>query len=608
MTIDLGKEASLEVGGATIDLVSREAKYASGLERLQPQTLKVLIALARRRNHVVTRAELVESCWDAKFVGDDVINRSILMLRQFAERAGGFTIETVPKTGYRLVEDESGRKSMPIGWMAAAAILLLLAAAGIMLWRPWAQSNVTTVAVTAADGSKLSTELSQGLLTRLGSLHAAKTNRMTLFELDRESGGKADLIFEVGGTSNEHVIEANIVLLSGKDRSVLWSKDFNQPPAKLADLEQTVAFTTGRVLDCALEGRPAEGKHLPADSFKLYLNGCAIFADAYRVDPKRVIPIFTQVVKEAPKFAAGWGKLILAEGQFVNVEIIFFDRIPAIPVEEHIATARKLDPNIPEAYVAEFLMLPISAFDERLKLIEKASAAHPNNPDILTIRTEFFLMVGRLNEAVEAARRAFEYDPLTPGLGNSLIQTLAYSGQTEVAAGELKRAEQRWPGTLTLRDARFRFHLRYGDPRIALQIVRSEGISQEFEEFLVARIDPTPANIQRAVNAVRQGGTTSAKSINDLTQLLAQFGREDEAYELIMGWNRPDQAGAMSGMLFRPTTKKFRSNPRFIRIADHLGLLAHWQKSGKWPDFCSEPDLPYDCKAEAAKLTKERTS
>ena len=22
-----------------------------------------------------------------------------------------------------------------------------------------------------------------------------------------------------------------------------------------------------------------------------------------------------------------------------------------------------------------------------------------------------------------------------------------------------------------------------------------------------------------------------------------------------------------------------------------------------WPDFCSEPDLPYDCKAEAAKLS-----
>jgi DNA-binding winged helix-turn-helix (wHTH) protein/tetratricopeptide (TPR) repeat protein len=605
MAIDLESEPTFGVGGATIDPVSREAKYAGGQERLQPQTLKVLIALARRRNQVVTRSELVESCWDGKIIGDDVINRSILMLRQFAERAGGFSIETVPKSGYRLVEKGTGRKAGSRQWLAAAATVFLAIAVAIGLWWPWTEQNATTVAVAAADGSRIAQELSHSLLTRLGSLRAAKTNSMRLVG---RADQPADLIFEVSGTSSDRATEANIVLLSGKDRSLLWSKDFSQPPDKLADLEQQLAFTTGRVLDCALEGRSVEGKQLPEDSFKLYLNGCAILADAYRVDPKRVIPIFSQVVAQAPKFASGWGKLVLAEAQFVNVEIIFFDRRPAIPVEQHIAAARKLDPDLPEAYVAEFLMLPISSFDKRLQLIERASARHPDNPDLLTIRAEFFLTVGRLNEAIDAARRALELDPLTPGMGNNLIQTLAYAGRTEMAAEELKRAEQRWPGTLTLRDARFRFHLRYGNPREALQIVQSEGISREFEEFLIARIDPTQANIERAFNAVWRRGTTSSKAINDLAQLLAQFGREDEAYELIMGWRRTDQAGAMTGMLFRPTMRKFRSHPRFMRVAAHLGLLAHWQNSGKWPDFCFEPDLAYDCKAEAAKLAAGHTS
>lgn len=602
LSIDLETEPPFRVGGATIDPVSRNAEYAGGPERLQPQTLKVLVVLARRKNQVVTRTELVECCWDGRIVGDDVINRSILMLRQFAERAGGFSIETVPKTGYRLVEAGTGGKAWSPRWLAATATIMLTMVAAIGLWWPSTEPNATTVAVIAADGARVTQDLSRSLLTRLGSLQAAQTDSMRLVGLAEQSGSEADLIFEVSGTSSDRATEANIVLLSGKDRSVLWSKDFSQPPDKLTDLEQQLAFTTARVLDCALEGRPAEGKQLPQDSFRLYLNGCAILADAYRVDPKRVIPIFSQVVAQAPKFSSGWGKLILAEAQYVNVEIIFFDRRPPIPVEQHIAAARELDPDLPEAYVAEFLMLPISSFDERLRLIERASARHPDNPDLLTIRAEFFLTVGRLNEAIDAARRAFELDPLTPGLGNNLIQTLAYSGRTEMAAEELKRAERRWPGTLTLRDARFRFHLRYGDPREALHIVRSEGISREFEEFLVARIDPTPANIERAVNAVRRGGTTSSKAINDLAQLLAQFGREDEAYELIMGWQRTDQAGAMTGMLFRPTLRKFRSDPRFIRVAAHLGLLAHWRNSGKWPDFCFEPDLGYDCKAEAAKL------
>lgn len=602
MAIDLGKEPPLSVGGATIDPVSREAKYSTGEERLQPQTLKVLITLVRHRNQVVTRSELVDACWDGRIVGDDVINRCILMLRQFAERAGGFSIETVPKVGYRLVEAGEGHKAGSRQWRVAIAVTILLTVAAIGLWWRSAEPSATTVAVISADGSGVTQELSRSLLTRLGSLQAAENNAMRLVGPDTESAREAELIFEVSGTSNSRSTAANIVLLSGKDRSLLWSKDFNQPPDKLADLEQQLAFTTGRVLDCALEGHSAEGQQLKLQTFRLYLNGCAILADAYRVDPGRVIPLFSQVVAQAPKFASGWGRLVLAEAQFINVEIIFFDRRPAIPIDRHIATARKLDPDLPEAYVAEYLTMPISAFDERLQLIERASARHPDNPDLLAIRAEFLLTVGRLNEAVEAARRAYEQDPLTPGLGNNLIQTLAYAGRTEMAAEELKRAEQRWPGTLTLRDARFRFHLRYGDPRVALAIVRSEGISQEFEEFLVARIDPTPANIELAVNAVRRRGTSSSKAINDLAQLLAQFGREDEAHELIMGWQRTDQAGAMTGMLFRPTLRKFRSDPRFMQVADHLGLLAHWRSSGKWPDFCFEADLPYDCKVEAALL------
>lgn len=599
LAIDLEKEPPFRVGGASIDPVSREAIYAGGQERLQPLTLKVLVMLARRRNQVVTRTELVDCCWDGRIVGDDVINRCVSLLRDFATRAGGFSIETVPRTGYRLVEARTDSQGWPRRWLVAAAAMVVVVAAAIALLWPSTGPNATTVAVIAADGSRVTQELSRSLLTRLGSLQAARTDSMKLVG---PSGGDADLIFEIGGTTNGRATEANVVLLAGKDRSLLWSKDFSQPADKLADLEQQLAFTTGRVLDCALEGRSAQGKQLPLHTFRLYLNGCAILADAYRVDPRRVIPIFSQVVEQAPNFAAGWGKLILAEAQYVNVEIIFFDRRPDIPVEQHIAAARKLDPDLPEAYVAEYLMRPISSFDERLRLIERAAARHPDNPDLLAIRAEFLLTVGRLNEAIDAARRAFELDPLTPGHGNNLIQTLAYAGRTEMAAAELKRAEQRWPGTLTLRDARFRFHLRYGDPRVALQIVRSEGISPEFEEFLVARIDPTPDNIERAVNAVRRRGTTSSKAINDLAQLLAQFGREDEVYELIMGWRRTDQAGAMTGMLFRPTLRKFRSDPRFIRVAAHLGLLAHWRSSAKWPDFCSEPDLGYDCRAEAAKL------
>ena len=39
-----------------------------------------------------------------------------------------------------------------------------------------------------------------------------------------------------------------------------------------------------------------------------------------------------------------------------------------------------------------------------------------------------------------------------------------------------------------------------------------------------------------------------------------------------------------------------------MQLAARSGLIGYWRETGKWPDFCFDPDLPYDCKKEAAKL------
>jgi hypothetical protein len=36
-------------------------------------------------------------------------------------------------------------------------------------------------------------------------------------------------------------------------------------------------------------------------------------------------------------------------------------------------------------------------------------------------------------------------------------------------------------------------------------------------------------------------------------------------------------------------------------LAARLGLAAYWRASGRWPEFCADPGLPYDCKAEAQR-------
>ena len=89
-----------------------------------------------------------------------------------------------------------------------------------------------------------------------------------------------------------------------------------------------------------------------------------------------------------------------------------------------------------------------------------------------------------------------------------------------------------------------------------------------------------------------------------LLQTLGHFGRVDEAYRAMA----PPQILPWIGteVLFRPQMRSVRNDPRFIALAARLGLLAYWQNAGIWPDFCLDPALPYDCRAEAAKLAPSR--
>jgi Tol biopolymer transport system component/DNA-binding winged helix-turn-helix (wHTH) protein len=79
-----------------------------GVERhLEPKVMKVLLVLASKQGHVVSKEELISSVWSDTFVGDDVLTRCISILRRITEddpHTPRF-IQTIPKAGYRLVAE-----------------------------------------------------------------------------------------------------------------------------------------------------------------------------------------------------------------------------------------------------------------------------------------------------------------------------------------------------------------------------------------------------------------------------------------------------------------------------------------------------------------------
>lgn len=455
------------------------------------------------------------------------------------------------------------------------------------------KSEVHTVAITATDPS--ARPLARVLLNNLENIRSVQTGSVQL--LGETSQDHPDLIFEAAGTNGG----ANLVLKGGKDGTILWSKEFGRETGSPADVELRMTYTAGRVLGCAVEGLEPGGKALGAQTLKLYLTGCSQYAEASDESRLSVLPVFEQVVKDAPRFEAAWAKLLLAESNAVAED----ETRDRANLRRYIEQARKIDHEIPEATLAEVTLLPTRAFGEALRLLDQAKATNPENPAVLSYRSFALSNVGRMTEAIEDAKEAARLEPTSLDALNNYVLSLAYGGRIDAARAELQRAEQLWPGTGRLQELQWAFQLRFGDPKEMLKSERFTEANPRLQLYYRTRAAPTPANIDRFMAFLQELYRRRGLTTNDIVghaQSYGEFDRENVLYDLINRLPADADVSQLAGVMFRPSLREFRHDPRFMAVAKRMGLVDYWTKSGKWPDFCFDPDQPYDCKAEAAKL------
>ena len=100
------------VGDIRVCPSSRTLDGPGGTIQVEPRVMQVLVVLADADGAVVTCDTLLNRCWGGVYVGDDSLNRAVAGVRRVASRIGGdsLEIETIPRTGYRLIS----RPSAPV--------------------------------------------------------------------------------------------------------------------------------------------------------------------------------------------------------------------------------------------------------------------------------------------------------------------------------------------------------------------------------------------------------------------------------------------------------------------------------------------------------------
>lgn len=498
----------------------------------------------------------------------------------------------------------------------AVAFAVALAALLFALWRGQSGPEVPTVAVVAQQPS--AEPLTQAFSVDLARLAAARPG--TLSVVDPTAADESDYAVRVAAGESGGNSRIDLSLLARGRPELLWSARLERPTSEAADLRQQASAILAGVLLCA--GTARAGSLPDPETEKLFLTACEQADDPPNEER---LALLRQIVRRAPAFARVLAMLAEVEAALAGSQAytIQGDRNPrslelAEAAREHLLRARELDPSLGQTYAAEAdLIFQLSRVGERIALIERGISVDPDNPSLHSARSFMLSAVGRMAEAVASARRAAELNPISPTVRSALILTLAHAGRPEVANRELSAAERIWPGSTAMREARYAFNLRYGDPADALRMLDgadargvSGGVPQRIpmeRAFLRARIDPTPGNVEAALGALGARVSSWHRMASFYTQALAAFGRVDEVYAYIGTYDARSMDVGIAQTLFRPFMRDVWRDRRFMPLMARAGLLQYWQASGRWPDLCFDPELPYDCRAEARRLLGRAT-
>jgi len=504
------------------------------------------------------------------------------------------------ETGSRSVEvPRQGPFRHAHAWVLGCigAAVVAAAAAAFFLWFP---ADVTAVAIRPALRNEASIAAAADLGTRLGSIGAVDTSRIRLTN-NPAAASKSALIIQVRAGDDPQKSSRDVNVVSGGDGEILWAAHFEQPRDRAGDLVAQLSAATAKVVSCAADSLAGKYPRLAPANMKLYLTGCAHLAEQSGETSTDLAPVFYQIVVSQPRFAPAWDKLLQVEAAAVMNDP---DSAFTSPLTQHLRQARKLGVNAPDVYAAEAALRPSNDFLGRIEVLQRGIDLFPQSSGLHSVLSAILMSVGRQDDAVEQARTARDLDPLSPIARGDFIFDLAHSGQLERARHELAAAEQLWPNTTALRWVRFSLELRYGNPKNALKLIH-EGVTREpgkvAEAFLAARIQPTPANVDLAIANSREVNRRAPFYVSGLATTLASFGKTDEALAVLLKFDSPAYTGYQSEPLFRPTMRQVRRDPLFMQAMSKMTLLAYWKKSGKWPDFCFDPGLPYDCRKEGAK-------
>lgn len=420
---------------------------------------------------------------------------------------------------------------------------------------------------------------------------------------------------------------------------VLWTETYNRAITRTLDTQGDIARRIGQLLHAAAPAIGAPPAEMPRTALEHYLHAVDLLGTASAPDIDQATQELEDATAAAPRFSRAWA--LLSSAYAMQSRRRNEAEQAALIDRAHVTALKALELD-PHSSLGEAMLgrvEPEWSWEARKQHYQRALALAPNDVRALGYWADFLRRTGRLRDEAEIGRQILRLDPLSQGAQGDVVNQLLSAHDAPGAMREAARltaldehAATLW--WLVLDDRKNAND--FGGAQRALHELEAHWITISHDHALSqTQADRQLAELHHEVEALRNGRQSEATSrrlgqsyydrvtgpnvgqgcVDDQIPYLASLNRPDLAWNMIetlyieRGYvgtietcSRPVYPArqAATWPLFTIGMTDEQRDPRIWRTFDAVGLTRYWRDNNQWPDFCSEPNLPYDCRTLAA--------
>ena len=491
-------------------------------------------------------------------------------------------------------------KKLPWMWVAVAAVVLVLGAAGWLGWKSRGASNeVSSVAVLpftnqggSADTEYLSDGITESLINDLSKLpKLAVMSRSSVFHYkghDVEPQAvardlKVDAVITGRVLQHGDQLLISAELIDARNNRSLWGDRYDRKMADLVAVQQDISSAISARLRERLSGDAAkpkvQGGTGDAEAYQLFLKGQYYFEQRTPDSLQKARDYFNQAIRKDPDYALAWSGL--AGVYYVEPDYAPVSSAENMPKARSAAEkAAALDDKLAEPHaVLAGIHNAMFEWEAGEQEFRRALELNPNDANTLNWYAFFLSEQGRHSEAIAREKRAVELEPLNLKYSDSLSAMYRAAGQNELALAQAQKTLEMDPNYASAVSNLAQVYLvMHQYDRWLENWKKAAQLNNDSENLTIAEEAAkvyAKLGYQAAMRRIIELQLELAKrryvDPADIAFNYAEIGDKDQAF-LWLEKGYAEKSDLTEYIKVSPSTANLRSDPRYAALLKKMGL------------------------------------